>query len=199
MRIDIHVRAYNDWQPVPEGLKVTEQDVASGRAKPATNGGHVMRVPIAEETVVHAQITEAEIIAQIVHAYVDKGKQGLILTRHEAVAQHLGTSVVPHWTNRKHIKFVMVHDDGPSEELFLATIKPHLEADHGRAPGKNIDAEDVPEMLEAYLTPFDSEDADHPHVEGLAKDHGHGIRAHVHAHFKVKPASSAASASKGSV
>ena len=83
MRIHLHVKSYNDWLPVPDDVEVTPQDVASGRVKPAAGSGHLMRVPVQAETVVEAHITEADIINEVIFAYTDKGKQGLILTRHE--------------------------------------------------------------------------------------------------------------------
>lgn len=186
MRVIIHVSNHNSWEPVSTDVTVTPQDVAAGRVRPAAQGGFLMRVPRKGDTHVETTLAEHTIIAQIIRTYTDKGKQAIILTRAEAVAEYLASEVVPHWTNRKHMKHIEVHDDGPSEELFRAMIAPHLEADHGRAQGKNIDAEDVDDLVKAYMTPPKSDHAEHHHVEGSDHKHGLGQHAHLHRHFKLK-------------
>lgn len=186
MRIVIHVKSHNSWEPVPRDVEVTPHDVEAGKVKPGAAGGFVMKVPRAGETHVECQLTESTLIGQIIREYTDKNKQAIILTRAEAVANYLASDIVPHWTNRKHMRHIEIYDDGPSEELFRAMLQPHLEADHGRAAGKNIDAEDVEEMVKAYLEPLATEYDEHHHVEGSAHAHGLGVHAHLHRHFKLK-------------
>jgi hypothetical protein len=173
----MYLSGHYDWLPVPADVTVTPHDVAAGRVKPAANGGYSMRAEITGDAVAadahnESCISEQHIINEIIRAYTDKGKQKLILTRHEAVTVIMNDLIVPHHTHRRWMKHIDVHDDGgPDEALFRASIAPHLEADHGRAPGKNIDAEDVEEMVAAYLTPMTEDDH----------------RDHLHAHFKLKP------------
>lgn len=187
MRIVIHVKNHNSWEPVPRDVVVTPEDVAAGKVRPAAAGGFLMKIPRAGETHVECQLTESTLIGQIIRSYTDKNKQAIILTRSEAVAEYLADQVVPHWTNRKHMRHIEIFDDGPSEELFRAMLQPHLEADHGRAAGKNIDAEDVDELVKAYLTPLETDHKEHHHVEGTAPEHGLGLHAHLHQHFKLRP------------
>lgn len=186
MRIVIHVREVKSWEPVPSDVKVTPEDIAAGKVRPGAEGGFKMAVPRKGESFVRCQLAEHTLIAQIIRAYTDKNKQAIILTRAEAVAEYLADQIVPHWTGRKHMRHIEIFDDGPSEELFRAMIAPHLLADHGRASGKNIDAEDVEDMVKAYMTPIKGDHAEHHHVEGTAQDHGLGVHAHLHRHFKLK-------------
>ena len=171
MHIVVHVRGYYDWQPVPADTEVTPQDIAANRVRPSSNGGYNMRVQCNQDTHVTVGVSEASIIATIIHAYTENGKCGAVLTRAEAVARLLATQVMPLHAHPKWFKEIECNDDtGPDEKLFMDTITPHLDADHGRAPGKNIEPDDLDDLRAAYMTPFDADD----HVD------------HLHKHFKVK-------------
>lgn len=184
MHISIHVNGYYDMHPIPTDVVVTEADLASGRVRPAAEGGHKMRVPVKSEQDVNIVMSEADIIGTIIHAYTEHQKCGAVLTRAEAVARMLQMHIIPNHTHPKWMEQFTIHDDaGPDEALFNAMIAPHLEADHGRAPGKNIDAEDVSALLDAYMEDLDEA----------------GHVAHMHKHFKIKPkAKLAAVAAEGS-
>jgi len=175
MRIVVHHAKYYDWQPVPEGVEVSKADIAARRVKPDNAGtGYLMRVPVEHPTGTHTEIQAGEhtIIGKIIQAYTENGRQGEILTRRAAVARLLQQNVLPHHTHPKWMQKVEVHDDGPDEKLFRSLIAPHLDADHASAPGKNIEPEDVEDLVKAYLEPVDAA----------------GHVAHLSAHFKVKEA-----------
>lgn len=177
MRIVVHVSGYYSWEPVPEGVQVTKQDLDAGRAREGAHGRYLMRVPKKGDTYNETAVAEDDIVATILHAYCEHGRCGAILTRKEAVARLLGTLVYPHHIHRKWMKHVEIHDDGPCEKLFREMLAPHLEADHGKAPGKNVEAEDFEDLLKAYMEPAT---ADH-HAD------------HLHAHFKLAKRSAPAS------
>lgn len=168
MRIVIHVSGYFDWRKAPPGLKVTEADIKSNQVREAADGSYQVRVPITGKTHTTVMLPENQLIQTIIRAYCEDARCGEILTRQQAVARHLASMVVPHHTHRKWMTDIEVEDDGPSEELFRAMIAPHLDADHGKAPGKNIEPEDVDELVEAYMS---CPNVDAEHVVRAEEDH----------------------------
>lgn len=169
MHIVVHVNKFYDWLPVPDGTDVTEADVKAGRVKPGVNGGWTMKVPREKDSHTDVLMPEHAVIQTIIQAYCENGRCGNILTRKEAVARHLGVGVMPHHAHPKWMKNIEVEDDGPDEALFRKMLAPHLEADHGTAGGKNIDADDLEALVEAYMETLDA----------------HGHAKHLHGHFKI--------------
>lgn len=169
MRVIAHHEKHYDWLPVPEGTTVTEEDLKAHRVRPAAAGGFLMKVPVNLATSTEIHVSEATIIGKILHAYCDHARCGTVLTRHEALQRVLREHVLPGHAHPRWLTKFEVHDDGPDEALFRAMLAPHLEAEHGRAPGKNVEAEDLEELVRAYTEKLDAEG----HARGL------------HAHFKL--------------
>lgn len=169
MRIIAHHEKFYDWLPVPEGTVVTDEDLKTHRARPAAAGGFLMKVPVSQETHTEMLVSEEMLIQKIISVYCDHSRCGTILTRHEALQRILREHVLPGHAHPRWLTKFEVHDDGPNEAHFRAALAPHLEADHGRAPGKNVEAEDVEELVRAYLEPLDAD----------------GHRKGLHAHFKL--------------
>lgn len=172
MHITVTVDQHYDWEPVPPETEVTPQDVSAGRVRPGQRAGtYDMRVQRKVDTHTFIALNEETIIATIVHAYTEHGKCGVMLTRAEAIARHLSTVVMPNWAHPKWMKGFEIHDDaGPNEAMIRRMVAPHLLADHGRAPGKNIEPSDLEEMVATYMQKADTAH----HVD------------HLHKHFKVK-------------
>jgi len=172
MRIVVHHDKFYDWVPVPPDTKVTEHDIAARKVRPdAKGGGFLMRIEVGAKSHTLITVGEHTIVGKIIHVYCDFGKQGHVLTRQQAVARLLQENILPHHTNGRWMRHIEVEDDGPDEALFQAMLAPHLEADHGRGTGKNIDAEDAAALLAAYMTPHEAK----AHVD------------HLHAHFRIQP------------
>lgn len=164
MRITVHLNRYYDWDPVPDGVQVTEADLASKRAKPANGGGYLMRV--AKDAPVGATHTtvmlpEHELCAMIIADAIRDHRTDH--TRSSAVANYLARHTMPHHAHRSWIEAIEVEDDAPDEALIRKMLKPHVDAGH-------IEVDDIEAILKSYLTPLDND----------------GHADHLHAHFGVK-------------
>lgn len=174
MRVTIHLSKFYNWDPVPPGVVVTEQDIAAGKVMPGRDAGtyrmRVVKVP-AGGTHRTCHISERTLIEKIVEEKSDVRKAGRTLSRKQAVAQLLADNLLPGEAEWDWITKVEVEDDGPHEELFRDVIATHAAAPHARRPGRmNVPVESVEAHVAAYLeaaTPAD-------HV------------AHLNAHFNVK-------------
>lgn len=167
MRVFLQHAKYYEWAPVPADVKVTQADIDAGRVKPSASGGHLMKVTLPAPYDGHStmfSITEGQVISKIIHAYCENSKCAVVSTRAEAVARHIRENLAHH-THSKWVTRVEVEDDGPNEAEFRAALAPHLEADHGSAPGKNIEADDVDALVKAYMTPIGAAG----HVDHLTK------------------------------
>jgi hypothetical protein len=214
MRVTVSVKKFYDWEPVPGDVVVTQQDISSEKVKPAANGGWLMKVTKNLETHTQVNLPEEQIIAKIIHDRT-RPEGGRVLTRKQAVAFYLSENVMPHHAHRSWITGFEVHDDGPDEKMARAMLAPHTVSETARLAackdagkhkyismvptGKpdakpvsrcvscghvegndtidaaNIELSDVEAHIKAYMEPADA-------------------KAHedlLHAHFKVKPSSSA--------
>lgn len=165
MRIVIHLSSFYDWEPLPDGIEPTEQDINALRVKVGQDGKWLMRVTKTPEVPTYTTIgmSEDDIISVMIRAKV---RENRILTRAEAIAMNLSGVVMPHNAHRSWFQKVEVEDDPmtPEHEVFVrAKLLPHVACGH-------IEQEDYEEMIAGYMTPMTSSD----HV------------AHLHAHFKVK-------------
>ena len=208
MRIVTHLSGFLDWVDVPDDVEVTLADIQSGKVMPAPNWTAARpkwraKVERKMDTINTSGIAEEDIIQAIIGAYTEKGKCRRIMTRHEAVEQFMRGRCGDNFA-QTHMKHVEVYDDGPDEDLFRKILATHLEADHGKAEGKNVDAEDVDALVAAYVTPPPGSDAEHPHALGARVypeghhdaslvgaphpgiGHARGNRAHLMRAFRLK-------------
>jgi hypothetical protein len=133
MHIAVKVSKFYDWEPVPVGVPVTPQDIASEKVKPNAAGGYLMKVTKSPPggTVTTVQMPEEQVIAKIIHEKC-RPEGGRTLTRTEAVAFYLGENVTPHQAHRTWIKGFDVHDDGPDEKMMRAMLAPHTVSETAR-------------------------------------------------------------------
>lgn len=167
MRITAHVHKFYDWEPIPSGVAVTEEDVRLNRVKPAAGGGYVMRVTKIADTHTTMVMPESMIIETILQEHI---REKSAITRLEAVGHHAARHVMPHHAHKSWINHFEVEDDGPNEELFRAKAAALVAA---RKPSGEalIEPEDVEELVAKYLKPAMAEHhADHLHTRfGVAK------------------------------
>ena len=66
MHIAVKVSKFYDWEPVPVGVSVTPQDIASEKVKPNAAGGYLMKVTKTPPggTVTEVKLPEEQIIAR---------------------------------------------------------------------------------------------------------------------------------------
>ena len=132
MRVTVHHTRFYEWDPVPEDVLLTEQDVLSGKIRPAArqlpgkprlwHGNWDMRVTRELDTHTEFHVDEATIF----HALFHKDVRALRLTRRQAVALLLSKYAVPERFPEAPATDVMVHDDGPDEAVFRSLISAHL-------------------------------------------------------------------------
>jgi hypothetical protein len=154
MIVTLHLKQFYNWDPVPDTVVVTKDDVASGKVMPGRDGG--FRMKVVKKMPTHRTITVAEssIIAAIIVEKADPRRAGRTFTRNEAVAQVLQEM---QYTSDQHgewdwITDIEVHDDGPSEELVRDVLKTHSNAPHGRRLGRmNVPPEHVEDHVKKYL------------------------------------------------
>jgi hypothetical protein len=192
MRVLIHLKKFNDWQPVPlevdgKPVVITPADIAAKKVMPDRHPGQwrmrVEKTPPTPDTPWYREmhITEQMIVRKIIEERCDIRRAGRIFTRKQAIAQVVmehglmsGDAVEALASDITH--FEVDCDDGPDEALMRAEMAPHHEAEHARRGGKNIDAKDLEAHVKAYMEPASVED----HV------------THLHAHFNVKAAAQGA-------
>lgn len=169
MRIVAHLTKFYDWEPVPADVKVTQQDIASGKVKPDAAGAWKMKVtkePVGGTTG-EIMVPEEQIIAKVIHDRT-RPEGGRVLSRKEAVAFYVAEDVMPHFGQRSWVKKFEVHDtEKPDEQLLRTMLAPHV------ADG-NIPSEDIESHVKAYLAPASPDE----HVAQLTK------------HFKIKAVAS---------
>lgn len=124
MRIHCDISGYYDWVPVPDGVKVTEEDEKALRVKLMADGKWHMKVTrkvgeiAPDKRHFDAGIPETMIAEQVAIRYT-LGKDE---TREEFVAMHL-KHLLPHHLHRSHLVKIEVHDDGPALEMFRAELE----------------------------------------------------------------------------
>jgi hypothetical protein len=139
MRVVIHLTKSYDWEPLQTGIEPTEKDKAALRVKPGSDGRWLMRITKIGDTHTTLMLTESELIR---HTMFRKVRFGETMTRREALASWTRENM-RHHAHPQWFKDIEIHDDGPSEELFLAYVARHTEAGH-------LESEDVGEMVKAY-------------------------------------------------
>ena len=146
MHVVLHVTKFADWTPVPADVKVSQDDIMSGKVKPGRVPGsweaRVIKTPPGGTTHTVA-LSEGLTIQKQIHEKTDVKRAGRHFTRKEAVAHTIQDHFLEGF-DWSWITKIEVHDDGPDEALCRAMLKPHADADHGRRVGKNI----PPEHLE---------------------------------------------------
>ncbi len=143
MQIVVHVSGFYNWLPVPTGVEVTEADKLAKRVKPDASGGWLMRVPQKNDSHTDIRLPESQLIAQIVSSHV---RDHETLTRAQAASHYVLRHVLPHHAHKAWAKRAEVHDSGPDEALLRSVIAEHVVAG-------NIQAEDVEDIVTAYLQP----------------------------------------------
>lgn len=211
MRIYTHATGFFDWIDVADDVEVTKSDIDSGKVKPAadwTKKNPKWQV-LKEFTYpsgkgIHENlIIERDLVNRCIGEYTRNGKQRRIITRHQAVEEHIRWHALlqAQQLAEKHMLDVEIYDEGPNAELFDDVMKSHLAADHGRVDGKNVDAEDVDAIRKAYLTPGPSTEDHgtkatgpavypdhHPTLAGQPHDgpkHAAGVRTHLLRSFRM--------------
>ena len=146
-----HLTKFYDWEPVPADVKVTQQDIASGKVKPDAAGAWKMKVtkdPVGGTTG-EIMIPEEQIIAKVIHDRT-RPEGGRTLTRKEAVAFYVSEDVMPHFGQRSWVKKFEVHDtEKPDEALMRKMMAPHVE-------DGNLTPAEVEAHLIAYKEPADA-------------------------------------------
>lgn len=175
MKIVAHVNKFYDWAPVPADVQVTDADVKAMRVKSSGGGGWLMRVTREVPTHTDIQLPESQIIALIIEGII---RDKVALTRRQAVSTYMARHVMPHHAHKSWMTGFEVSDDGPDEALFTAKVT-ELSQALNASGNPIIDPLDIPELLEAYMEPFDADEHDN-HAEAHA--------AHMCKHFNVKVA-----------
>jgi hypothetical protein len=93
---------------------------------------------------------------------------------------------MPHHAHKSWMTGFEVHDDGPDEALFTAKMTVTSQALNASG-NPLIDPLDIPELLAAYMEPFDA---------NLHDSHAEAHVDHMHKHFNVKKAAPAAEVAK---
>jgi hypothetical protein len=150
MIIVLHHSKFYDDVPVPSDVKVTPQDISSGKVKPSANGGWTMRTTreVKEGTITTVALPEHEIAAKVIE---EKLRRGSTVNRKQAVALYLREYTLPAHAHPSWLTNIEMHDSGPDEQVLRAALDRHVEAGH-------IDAADVAEHVSAYMQPATPED-----------------------------------------
>lgn len=166
MRIVVQVTGYYDWERVPPDVQVTPADLKSGRAKPAANGGHLMKITKKAPTFTTCNVSEEAIIQRIIHEMMPN--QGCVPhSRMEAVGQIMARQVMPDQSHPKFMtSFAVDCDDGPDEALFRKLVTPFTTAVHEASGQMLIDPEDMDNLVSKYMEKKTIQDhVDHLHVK----------------------------------
>ena len=120
MRITFDVSGFYDWEPADKhpGVQVTEADARAMRAKKLANGGWHIRVERTLDTHHDVSIPELSLCMYVAQQAAYAGKD---LTREEAACYFLRSSNAHHIA-RRHVRGVVVHDDGPNKALMEAVL-----------------------------------------------------------------------------
>lgn len=148
MRIFVYVNKFYDWDPLPEGIEPTAQDIKSNRVKPALGGGWLMRVSKVAETYTDIQLPELQLVNLLLQ---DAFKEGVFHDRSEAAGHWLARHIAQHHFHRSWITKIEVMDDGPVAEIFDAEFERMLQANH-------LQSEDRDELLEKYTTAYTNDE-----------------------------------------
>jgi hypothetical protein len=144
MRILIHVKKFYDWEPLPDGVEPTEQDIKATRVKPAADGRWLMRVPQDRASYTEIQLPESELIALIMQ---DAVKEGIFLNRAEAAGNWIGRHIASHHFHRTWVTKIEVVDEGPVRAIFDAEFTRLRDANQ-------LQDEDLDLLVDKYEMPF---------------------------------------------
>lgn len=139
MHITLDVDGHYDWEPVPKGTKVTDEDHKKLRVKEMHDGSLHMRVHRMRKTHVDVAMGEDQIIDLIGYSAVKGGHR----SRGQVVASMLTEHTLPHHAKPQHITGVAVHDDGPRPELMKSWAARALAAGL-------LGSDDADALVEAY-------------------------------------------------
>jgi hypothetical protein len=131
MRVDVTLAKFYDWLPPPEDVDVTRADLASGRVRPAANGGYVMRVIRQGPSPMTMFLPEDESIGKIIHERC-RPEGGRVLTRKQCIAFWLSEHVLPLHGKREWITKIELDDDGPDPERAKQLLAPHAISEASR-------------------------------------------------------------------
>lgn len=137
------VCGFIDWEDAKKlGVTVTEDDVKYGRAKPLMNGSYGVKVVKTADT--HHQQAIPELVLCMMIA--QRAAAGKLTTREEAIGERIREQTFREHLQKKHVRSVHVHDDGPNEALMKWALA-QVEKTPQRIP------DDV--VLEGYLDDVD--------------------------------------------
>lgn len=148
MRIFVYVNKFYDWEPLPNDVEPTEQDIKSNRVKPSLGGGWLMRVPKVKDTYTDIQLPEQQLVNLLMQ---DAFKEGVFHDRAEAAGHWLARHIAQHHFHRSWITKIEVMDDGPVAEIFDAEFERLKQANH-------LQEEDREELLEKYKTEYTTDE-----------------------------------------
>jgi hypothetical protein len=165
MIINVTVSGYYDWEPLPDSVEPTEQDIKKQIVKPSGNGGWLARIKRTGETHTTVSLPEGELAAQIVR---DAIKEKVVRTRSEGAALYLSRHVMQHHAHKSWMRGFEISDDGPDVAMFEKLVDEHIAAG-------NLEDEDKSALMVAYAEPLDANDhTDHLHVHfGVKKKSKH--------------------------
>ncbi len=114
MRIIIDTTHYYEWVPVPEGVEVTDKDIADKVVKRGHHDEWLMRITLpADGGTTHHDIAIPE--SQF-DAYKTPNRENTHkMSRPQVVARHLTNAVLPNLGEQEHITGITVEDDPESE------------------------------------------------------------------------------------
>ncbi len=176
-RVVIHHSAAYEWGPVPDDVVLTEQDITSGKVRPAARvapgkpklhpSNWTMRITKTFDTYTEVHVAEA----MIFHTAMHRDVRPLRLTRGQALVLHIDKYIVPERFPRGSITHVEIDDDGPNETDHRALLDACDAVD--AASGEPINAGHA-EHMAAYLEP------------AVGGDHAAHLAAHLAKHFKAQ-------------
>ena len=174
MIVVIHLSSFYDQAAVPDDVKVTPKDVASGRVKPGKFGGYTTRVTRKMETHSTVTIYERSLVQRLVFEVIPRpGLRKLgPCNRKQLVAEFLDGNLLPEVAHPKHITgFEVENDQGPDEKLARETLAQFVAAEHHLTGEPLIDPAQLEAIIAKYLEPYSHDDhVDHLHARfGVAK------------------------------
>jgi hypothetical protein len=144
MQVVMHVNAYYEWEPVPDDVTVTQDDIDARRVKPAQNGKWLMKVEKDGPTYSTFNVPEDDLHQTLVNEMARGAKQPM--TREQLAHRFVTLHQLHHEAHPSAVQEVEVHDDGPDEAGLRALLDTHVKC-------KNIRAADVERLVAKYLEP----------------------------------------------
>lgn len=123
MRVHVEISGYYDWEPAPENMVVTQEDVNALKVKQMADGEWHIRVTkdvdhLRPEHRYHDVGIHEEMLCQRLAALEFLGREP---SRREVIAEILRDNF-RHHLHRSHLVKINLHEDGPQPELYKACL-----------------------------------------------------------------------------